>query len=64
MPEGQEQAISRSDGADYIRHIAWRSLDKFVLAGVKPDDTDAPVQLVVMVREGSPDTRGDGGGWL
>ncbi|MFE5599337.1 hypothetical protein ACFQ8O_09115 [Streptomyces coelicoflavus] len=54
----------RAGSADYIRHTAWRSLDKFVLAGAKPTTRTAPVQQVVEVREGSPDTRGDGGEWL
>ncbi|WP_328342438.1 hypothetical protein [Streptomyces violaceus] len=39
-----------TDGADYIDHTAWRIADKVLLAGVKHDDTDAPVQLVVMMR--------------
>ena len=53
-----------TDGADYIDHIAWRIGDKVLLAGVKHDDTDAPVQLVVVMR--GPDTgeQGDAGEWL
>ncbi|MFI6371736.1 hypothetical protein [Streptomyces sp. NPDC050546] len=39
-----------TDGVDYIAHTAWRIGDKVLLAGVKHDDTDAPVQLVVVMR--------------
>jgi len=38
-------------GADYIDHTAWRVSDKVLLAGVRHDDTEAPVQVVVVVRE-------------
>ncbi|MFE8988609.1 hypothetical protein ACFYMI_12295 [Streptomyces collinus] len=34
-----------TDGVDYIDHNAWRIGDKVLPAGVKHDDTDAPVQL-------------------
>ncbi|WP_282703319.1 hypothetical protein [Streptomyces sp. CC219B] len=40
-----------TDGADYIDHTVWRLLGKVLLAGVKHDDAEAPVQLVVVVRE-------------
>ncbi|RSS22199.1 hypothetical protein [Streptomyces sp. WAC08452] len=53
-----------TDGADYIDHTAWRISGKVVLAGVKHDDTDAPVQLVVVVRDSSADAEDDGGEWL
>jgi hypothetical protein len=39
-------------GADFIDHTAWRISGKVLLAGVKHDDTEAPVQLVVVLREG------------
>ncbi|WP_413757631.1 hypothetical protein [Streptomyces sp. MMBL 11-3] len=58
-----------TDGVDYIEHTAWKVADKVVLAGVKQDDTETPVQLVVMVREYGTGT-GDGaddddeGEWL
>ncbi|MFF8569870.1 hypothetical protein ACF06L_01480 [Streptomyces sp. NPDC015408] len=51
-------------GADYIEHSAWRVADKVVLAGVKQDDTDVPVQLVVVVRGHAVDAEDDGGEWL
>lgn len=53
-----------TDSADHIDQTAWRISDKVVLAGVKNDDTDVPVQLVVVVRDGSADAEGDGGEWL
>ncbi|MBZ6303865.1 hypothetical protein ACWDU3_36520 [Streptomyces olivaceus] len=53
-----------TDGADYIDHTAWRTSDKVVLAGVKQDDTDAPVQLVVVVRDGTAVVQDDDGEWL
>ncbi|MEU9277414.1 hypothetical protein [Streptomyces sp. NPDC048341] len=40
---------------DFIDHSAWLIEDKVVLAGVKHDDTDAPVQLVVVLHEDAPD---------
>ncbi|MFF9807076.1 hypothetical protein ACF1G5_18495 [Streptomyces coeruleorubidus] len=40
-------------GADFIDHTAWRVSDKVLLAGVKHDDTEAPVQLVVVLCEGT-----------
>ncbi|MFJ8699807.1 hypothetical protein [Streptomyces ardesiacus] len=63
---GRLQSVEEdlTDGADYIDHTAWRILDKVVLAGVKHDDTDAPVQLVVVVRDGSADAQDDDGEWL
>ncbi|OWA15668.1 hypothetical protein B9W64_14330 [Streptomyces sp. CS159] len=66
VPGGQLQSVDEdlTDGADYIDHTAWRISDKVVLAGVKHDDTDAPVQLVVVVRDGSADAQDDGGEWL
>ncbi|MDQ0750622.1 hypothetical protein QF034_004853 [Streptomyces africanus] len=39
-------------GADFTDHTAWRVSGKVLLAGVKHDDTEAPVQLVVVLREG------------
>ncbi|WP_217170284.1 hypothetical protein [Streptomyces sp. AC512_CC834] len=53
-----------TDGADYIDHAAWRLSGKVVLAGVKHDATDAPVQLVVVVRDDQADVQDDGGEWL
>ncbi|MEU6447993.1 hypothetical protein [Streptomyces sp. NPDC046979] len=53
-----------TNGADYIEHSAWRVADKVVLAGLKQDDTDVPVQLVVVVRDHAADTEDDGGEWL
>ncbi|MGR4853379.1 hypothetical protein [Streptomyces sp. LARHCF252] len=38
-------------GADFIEHTAWRVADKVLLVGVKHDDTEAPVQLVIVLRE-------------
>ncbi|MEW2567048.1 hypothetical protein [Streptomyces sp. NPDC047070] len=52
-----------TDGADFIEHSAWRVADKVVLAGVKQDDTDTPVQLVVVLREyGTDQVRRSRGG--
>ncbi|MGW1216267.1 hypothetical protein ACWD5F_42210 [Streptomyces sp. NPDC002499] len=42
-----------TDGADFVDHTAWRISGKVVLAGVKHDDTETPVQLVVVLRESS-----------
>ncbi|MEU1911804.1 hypothetical protein [Streptomyces massasporeus] len=53
-----------TDGADYIDHIAWRIADKVLLAGVKHDDTDAPVQLVVVMRGYGTGEQDDAGEWL
>ncbi|MEU6468733.1 hypothetical protein ABZ927_12365 [Streptomyces massasporeus] len=53
-----------TDGADYIDHTAWRIADKVLLAGVKHDDTDAPVQLVVVLRGYGTDDQDDAGEWL
>ncbi|UOB10850.1 hypothetical protein MQE23_18005 [Streptomyces sp. HP-A2021] len=39
-----------TDGADFIDHTAWRVSGKIPLAGVKHDDNEAPVQLVVVLR--------------
>ncbi|WP_328562184.1 hypothetical protein [Streptomyces coelicoflavus] len=66
VPGGRLQSVDEdlTDGADYIDHTAWRISDKVVLAGVKHDDTDSPVQLVVVVRDGSADAQDDGGEWL
>lgn len=50
-----------TDGADFIDHTAWRIADKVVLAGVKHDDTEAPVQLVVVLRECAADDDAEGG---
>ncbi|MGW3970713.1 hypothetical protein ACWEFD_15630 [Streptomyces ardesiacus] len=63
---GRSQSVEEdlTDGADYIDHTAWRILDKVVLAAVKHDDTDAPVRLVVVVRDGSADAQDDDGEWL
>ncbi|WOT34900.1 hypothetical protein [Streptomyces coeruleorubidus] len=38
-------------GMDFIDHTAWRISDKVLLAGVKHDDTETPVQLVVVLCE-------------
>jgi hypothetical protein len=38
-------------GMDFIDRTAWRISDKVLLAGVTHDDTEAPVQLVVVLRE-------------
>ncbi|WP_346138212.1 hypothetical protein [Streptomyces coeruleofuscus] len=38
-------------GRDFIDHAAWRVSGKVLLAGVKHDDTEVPVQLVVVLRE-------------
>ncbi|MFE1798298.1 hypothetical protein ACFW9L_19340 [Streptomyces sp. NPDC059517] len=52
-------------GADFIEHTAWRVADKVVLAGVKQDDTDTPVQLVVVLREyGTDEGADDENEWL
>ncbi|MFJ3665618.1 hypothetical protein ACIPSE_04085 [Streptomyces sp. NPDC090106] len=53
-----------TDGADYIDHTAWRLSGKVLLAGVKHDDTEAPVQLVVVVREDGTGADDDEGEWL
>jgi hypothetical protein len=53
-----------TDGADYIDHTAWLLLGKVLLAGVKHDDTEAPVQLVVLVRERGEGAADDEGEWL
>ena len=53
-----------TDGADYIDHIAWRIGDKVLLAGVKHDDTDTPVQLVVVLRGHDRGEQDDTGEWL
>jgi exonuclease VII small subunit len=53
-----------TDGADYIDHTAWLLSDKVLLAGVKHDDTEAPVQLVVVVRDRGEGVEGDEGEWL
>ncbi|MFI0134794.1 hypothetical protein [Streptomyces luteogriseus] len=51
-------------GADYIDHTAWRIGGKVLLAGVKHDDTDAPVQLVVVMRGLDTGEQDDAGEWL
>ncbi|MGW3287696.1 hypothetical protein ACWDR3_24010 [Streptomyces sp. NPDC001002] len=52
-------------GEDFIDHTAWRVSDKVILAGVKHDDTEAPVQLVVVLREyGAIEGDDDEGEWL
>ncbi|OUD02840.1 hypothetical protein [Streptomyces swartbergensis] len=48
-------------GADFLDHTAWRVSGKVVLAGVKHDDTEAPVQLVVALREDGRTTGRSGG---
>ncbi|WP_234534067.1 hypothetical protein [Streptomyces shenzhenensis] len=49
-------------GEDFVGHRSWIIADKVVLAGVKHDDSDAPVQLVVVLREDAPDAdEGDDG---
>ncbi|MFG3317324.1 hypothetical protein ACGF3J_04705 [Streptomyces sp. NPDC048171] len=60
--ESSEEDLT--DGADYIDHTAWRVSGKVVLAGVKHDDTDVPVQLVVVVRDYGAGVEDDGGEWL
>ncbi|MFG3248244.1 hypothetical protein [Streptomyces sp. NPDC048187] len=62
QPAGVGEELT--DGADYIDHSAWRISDKVVLAGVKQDDTDTPVQLVVVVRDSATDPVDDDGEWL
>ena len=52
-------------GEDFVDHTAWRVADKVILVGVKHDDTEAPVQLVVVLREYRSDTEPDTEGeWL
>ncbi|WP_307523692.1 hypothetical protein [Streptomyces umbrinus] len=52
-------------GADFIQNKAWRISGKVLLAGVKHDDTETPVQLVVVLREYSTgDAAEDEGEWL
>ncbi|GAA4301130.1 hypothetical protein GCM10023086_16930 [Streptomyces venetus] len=53
-----------TNGVDYIAHTAWRISDKVLLAGIKHDDTEAPVQLVVVVREYGAGGQDDEGEWL
>jgi hypothetical protein len=53
-----------TDGADYIDHTAWRISGRVLLVGVKHDDTEAPVQLVVVLRDGDVGVDGDDGEWL
>ena len=51
---GRLEPVDEEDltgGADFVDHTAWRVSGKVVLVGVKHDDTEAPVQLVVVVRE-------------
>ncbi|MFJ6084321.1 hypothetical protein ACIQI8_23250 [Streptomyces sp. NPDC092369] len=43
-------------GADCVDPTAWRVSGKVVLVGVKHDDVEAPVQLVVVVRESGEDS--------
>ncbi|MEU5311011.1 hypothetical protein [Streptomyces sp. NPDC021562] len=50
-------------GEDFIDHRAWLVADKVVLAGVKHSDTDAPVQLVVVLREDTPDADDEDDDW-
>ncbi|MGY0069481.1 hypothetical protein ACWZEH_22375 [Streptomyces sp. QTS137] len=57
-PEGEV-----ADVDSYIEHHAWRVMGKELLVGVKQDDTDTPVQLVVVLREpGEADEAADD--WL
>ncbi|MEV7788217.1 hypothetical protein AB0O72_22940 [Streptomyces sp. NPDC088106] len=49
-PEGEA-----TDADSYIEHRAWRITGKELLVGVKQDDTDTPVQLVVVLREPGAD---------
>ncbi|MFF5494766.1 hypothetical protein [Streptomyces aquilus] len=51
-------------GADYVELTAWRVEDKILLAGVKHDDTEMPVQLALVVREYSVGAEDDEGEWL
>ncbi|MGC5038491.1 hypothetical protein ACPXCS_21350 [Streptomyces sp. DT190] len=51
-------------GVDYVDHTAWRLADKVVLAGVRHDDTEAPVQLVVVIRDHGAGEQDDEGEWL
>jgi hypothetical protein len=53
-----------TQGADYIDHTAWRMSDKVLLVGVKHDDTEAPVQLVALVRGYGAGEQDDEGEWL
>ncbi|MFD5948730.1 hypothetical protein ACFWHO_22410 [Streptomyces collinus] len=63
---GRLEAVDEdlTDGSDYIDHTAWRIADKVLLAGVKRDDTDAPVQLVVVLRGYGTGEQDDAGEWL
>ncbi|MEV6760865.1 hypothetical protein AB0N16_09455 [Streptomyces sp. NPDC051105] len=54
-PRLQESDRDLTGVEDFIDHSAWLVEDKVVLAGVKHDDTDAPVQLVVVLHEDAPD---------
>ncbi|MEV5952756.1 hypothetical protein AB0M11_03070 [Streptomyces sp. NPDC051987] len=49
-PRLQESDRDVTGGEEFIDHRAWIVADKVVLTGVKHDDTDAPVQLVVVLR--------------
>ncbi|MFB7498423.1 hypothetical protein ACFC09_27685 [Streptomyces sp. NPDC056161] len=53
-----------TDGEDYIEHTAWTISGKVLLAGVKQSDTDAPVQLVVVLREHAKDEDDGENEWL
>ncbi|MER6533577.1 hypothetical protein ABT215_07115 [Streptomyces sp900105755] len=54
-PRLQESDRDLTGDEDFIDHRAWLLADKVVLAGIKHSDSDAPVQLVVVLREDTPD---------
>ncbi|MGW7419871.1 hypothetical protein ACWGJB_07365 [Streptomyces sp. NPDC054813] len=60
-PRLRESDRDLTGGEDFVDHRAWTVADKAVLAGVKHSDTDAPVQLVVVVREDDPDADAEDG---
>ncbi|MGW1618110.1 hypothetical protein [Streptomyces sp. NPDC002172] len=62
-PRLQESDRDLTRDEDFIDHRAWIIGDKVVLAGVKHDDTDAPVRLVVVLREDAPDADDEGDDW-
>ncbi|MEU0969446.1 hypothetical protein ABZ357_30095 [Streptomyces sp. NPDC005917] len=60
-PRLEESDRDLTGGEDYVDHQAWTVADKAVLAGVKHSDTDAPVRLVVVLREDDPDADDEDG---
>lgn len=59
----QESDRDLVGGEDFIDHRAWIIADKIVLAGVKHDDTDVPVQLVVVLRQDASDGDDEDDDW-